>query len=124
MSPFVVLTLFGFIQVGLLSASYTKIDDDSCVNDDVEAMSLFGFKCRELIGQFPELECIGIEAVCPEQCDIERCYVYTPCEGDECNQSINQPGGAAPFGAPVEERVELDSTCVCDDKVCRGMGCQ
>ena len=76
MSPFLILVLFGFIQVGL-KASIIKRDD--CVNDEEEAMKLLGFNCIEIAlnDDIPgEILCDrdDVKAVCPVGCDLGRCW--------------------------------------------------
>ena len=70
MSPFLVLVVFGFIQVGL-SASFTNRDD--CVNNDDEAVRLFGLNCDDI----PSYDCDrdDVKAICPAKCEGVKCYL-------------------------------------------------
>ena len=101
MSPFLVLALFGFIQVGL-SASFTKREYPEYYNPDYVCES---DSCPP--GQF-------------EAAIYKREYAdYTPpeeaCEGDDCDPPY--------FVMAAEDIPDLPATCVCDDKVCRRFFC-
>ena len=125
MSPFIVLALFGFIQVGL-EASIIK--RDYCVNDDEEAVKLLGFNCTTIAwdDSLPDELCDrdDVKAICPETCDG---ICYRPGVGMEDYDYGSYGGDGGPVqshGAPASEYIPTDPpTCVCDDKVCRGSGC-